>query len=361
MPKSSKLRVLFLFPYPSDTAGSQRFRFEQYWEALDKAGIRYDKQSFLDEKTWAVLYQPGHLLAKIGGILRGFLRRWALIFRLPRYDRVFIHRELSPIGPPLLEWMIARIFQKKIIFDFDDAIWLPNTSAQNSLASRIKFHQKTQSICRWAYRVSAGNAYLAAFAREFNPRVRINPTTLDTERRHNTLRIHQAQDKPVIGWTGTHSTLPYLTPLIPLLQALEKEISFTFLVIANQAPDFAWEGLSYRPWKAETEIEDLLTMHIGLMPLKDDIWAQGKCGFKALQYMSLGIPALLSPVGVNQDIVEHGEEGFHCRNDEDWLQYMKVLLQDPVLRTQMGKKGRDKVIAQYSVGSNRENYLRLFD
>lgn len=354
------MKILFLFPYPAGTAASQRFRFEQYLDYLKEEGIQIDRQSFLDEKTWAILYQPGHYFQKLWGIIRGFLRRYSLIFRVRNYDFIFIHREGSPLGPPLLEWFLARILRKKLIFDFDDAIWLPNTTASNAIAARLKFHQKTGQIIHWSYRVSAGNAYLADYARSNNPEVIINPTTIDTENWHNRVKVHREADKPVIGWTGTHSTLPYLDMLVPILQKLEKEYSFDFLLIANQAPHFQLDALVFQAWRKQEEIDDLLRMHIGLMPLQDDQWAQGKCGFKALQYMALGIPALASPVGVNRQIIKPGQDGYLCEREEDWEKALRDLLAQPVLRAQMGKKAREKIVDQYSVLSNRENFRNLF-
>nr|MCU0355504.1 hypothetical protein [Cytophagales bacterium] len=123
-------------------------------------------EPFLDNATWKILYRPGHTGRKVRGIAKGFLRRLLLLFVVPRYDIVFIHREAAPLGPPVFEWIIAKILRKRIVFDFDDAIWLPNTSENNRLAARLKWHQKTASICRWAWKISAGNKYLLAWGME---------------------------------------------------------------------------------------------------------------------------------------------------------------------------------------------------
>ncbi len=164
----------------------------------------------------------------------------------------------------------------------------------------------------------------------------------------------------VIGWTGSHSTLKYLEPLVPVLQQLAQEYRFRLLVIADRPPTIHLPILDFVPWQQETEVDDLLGMHIGVMPLPDDPWARGKCGFKALQYLALGIPAVVSPVGVNARIVTHGVEGYHCLTDEDWYQYLAELLTDAGKRAHMGQAGREKVIAQYSVTANTENFLGLF-
>jgi len=353
------VKVLFLFPYPSGTAASQRFRFEQYLPFLEEAGITYRLEPFLDQSTWQILYKPGHHWAKLAGILKGFGRRIRLLPRVPAYDFVFIHREAAPLGPPLLEWCIARVFRKRIIYDFDDAIWLPNTSAHNRMAARLKWHQKTAAICRWAYKVSAGNRYLADYAGEYNSRVTVNPTTIDTVGLHNQVK-NQATAEVVIGWTGTHSTIGYLEAILPVLRELEQAYRFTFLVISDQPPAFHLRSLRYIPWTKTTEREDLLRMNIGVMPLTDDLWAEGKCGFKALQYMALGIPAVASPVGVNRDIIQDGINGYLCRTDSKWKQALTDLLQSREIRTRLGQAARQRVEKGYSVQANRFTFLRFF-
>ena len=144
------MRILFLTPYPHGKAPSQRFRFEQYLDALQAHGHTYRLASFLDEATWNILYKPGHSLAKAWGILRGFGRRVAHTVSASQYDFVFVHREAAPLGPPVFEWMLTKVMGKRLIYDFDDAIWIPNTSAANRIAAGLKFHQKVATMCRLA-------------------------------------------------------------------------------------------------------------------------------------------------------------------------------------------------------------------
>ena len=354
-----KKRILFLVPYPVGEAPSQRFRFEQYFDALKQLGFEFDVQSFLDDATWKILYKPGNALAKVTGILKGFLHRLLVLFRLGNYDMVFIHREASPVGPPVFEWLIAKVFGKKYIYDFDDAVWLPNTSATNSFAAKIKWHSKTAAICRWAFRCSCGNDFLADYARQFNNNVVVNPTTIDMEHYHN--QPKNQNDLPVsIGWTGTHTTMKYLDEIVPVLKELENEIDFSFVVISNKPPEFDLKGLQFVQWKKETEVKDLLRFHVGIMPLTDDDWSRGKCGFKALQYMSLGIPAIISPVGVNTKIVDDGVNGFLCSNPAEWKKAIADLLSSNELRKQFSTRAIEKIKDNYSVQANTENFIALF-
>ncbi|UOQ74435.1 glycosyltransferase family 4 protein [Hymenobacter cellulosilyticus] len=353
------MHILFLVPYPPGKAPSQRFRFEQYLHFLTEAGHTYQLESFISEETWAILYKPGHTLTKALGILGGFLRRFLLLFSVPKADFVFIHREASPIGPPIFEWIIAKLLGKRIIYDFDDAIWIPNTSAANSIVAGVKWHHKVGSICRWAYKVSCGNSYLRDYARQFNPNAIVNPTTIDTVNLHNEVK-NQQTDQLVIGWTGTHSTMKYLEQVVPVLAELEQRYQFEFRVISNQEPQLPLRSLGFRPWRKDTEIADLLTFNVGLMPLEDDPWAKGKCAFKALQYMALGVPALVSPVGMNSEVVTEGVDGYICATPEQWYHGLEKLLRDHELRTRFGQAARATIEARFSVLANRDNFLALF-
>lgn len=356
-----KPKILFLTPYPLGVAPSQRFRFEQYFEILKENGFDFDSQSFIDKQTWEILYLKGNLTKKVVGIFRGFLRRFYLLFFLKKYHFIFIHREAAPLFPPIFEFLIAKVFQKKIIYDFDDAIWLPNTSKQNRISAFLKFHQKVKWICRWAYKISAGNDYLCTYARQFNPNTLLNPTTIDMShhQKSNSQEV-QTGDKIVIGWTGSHSTLKYLHEIEQVIKEIEKNYPIHFLVIANQKPEIQLDSLIFLPWKKESEIEDLSKIHIGIMPLTDDEWAKGKCGFKALQYMSLGIPTLASPVGVNTSIIQDGKNGFLCNTTEVWRERLIVLIENESLRIELGKNAQQTVEKYYSVQANKENFLRLF-
>ena len=351
--------MAFLCPYPKSGAPSQRFRYEQYLLYLTQRDIEYIIYPFLDERTHRVLYLPGHTTTKVVGLLRGFFRRIVHLFRASRATYVFVHREATPIGPPWVEWFLAKVARRKIIYDFDDALWLIDSSRVNPGVAIIKWPGKVVSVCRWSYAVSAGNAYLASFAQQQTSRVVVNPTTIDTDHHHNRVQ-RQTTDQPTIGWTGSHSTLKYLEPLVPVLEQLAQDYTFQFLVIADRPPPLPLTFLTFVPWQQATEVDDLLRMHIGIMPLPDDPWAQGKCGFKALQYLALGIPALVSPVGVNTRIVTHQVEGYHCTTEQEWYQHLATLLTHPEQRATMGKAGRRKVVEHYSVQSNAKNFLSLF-
>ena len=354
------VRILFLVPYPLGIAASQRFRFEQYFTVLEDAGMTYDVQPFLDHNAFRILYSQGNVLGKIWSVVNGFLRRFYIMLRLSRYDFVFVHREAEPLGLPIFEWIVAKLARKKMVFDFDDAIWLRNLSSGNPLMYYVKRYSNANNAMKWAHKVSCGNQFLADQASKFNDGVIVNPTTIDTESHHNRVREFMDFDRVVIGWTGTHSTIPYLKFIVEILKELEKEFEFDFVVIADREPDFDLKSLKFVKWSKEREIDDLLQMHVGVMPLADDQWSQGKCGFKALQYMALGIPAIVSPVGVNTKIVDHNINGFVCESKEEWTATLRSILENPESIRRFSTKARLKIEDNYSVRSNTPEFLHLF-
>ncbi len=353
-------RLVIIAPYPFGEAPSQRFRFEQYLDFFEKEGYTIEFHPFLSDKTWKALYKKGTFFSKAFGMMGSFWRRFLLMFKLRSANVIFIHREASMIGPPIFEWIIAKILRKKFIYDFDDAIWLPNFSDSNARFQRLKAYGKVKRAMKWAHVISAGNQYLLDFANQYNSNVRIIPTTIDLERVH-TIPTNQRVEKPIIGWTGTHTTMGYLDELIPILEELEQTHEFTFRVISNQAPEYELNSLEFVKWNKESEIQDLAQINIGVMPLLDTVWAQGKCGFKGLQYMALEIPAVMSPVGVNTSIVEHGKNGFLCSSPNEWKHTLIQLIESESLRTEIGKAGLETVKETYSVEANRVNYINLLN
>ena len=358
-------KVFFLIPYPLKESPSQRFRFEQYFHLLKQKGFQCSVQSFLNSHNWQIFFKSGKVMHKIWALIAGFIKRFLALFYAPFCDFIFIHREVTPIGPPVFEWIITRIFRKKIIYDFDDAIWLTDRNDDSLWMRFAKGRNKVRYICKCSYKVSCGNEYLAAYARNYNTNVIVNPTTIDTTLVHNP-ELHKndkhVQGRVVIGWTGSHSTLKYLLEAESVLRNIETRFpQVQIVVIADRKPDLKLKTLHFSPWNANSEVEDLLKFDIGIMPLPNDPWTKGKCGFKALQYMALKIPALASPVGVNTIIIDNGVNGFLCNSSEEWEAALTELIENESLRKRMGELGRSKVLQRYSVESNSATFLSLFD
>ncbi|MBW6482158.1 MAG: glycosyltransferase family 4 protein [Vicingaceae bacterium] len=352
-------KILFLTPYPLNSAPSQRFRFEQYLQFLQNENIKYELTSFLDEKTWTVFYKKGFTFQKILGILKGILKRHFILFSLHKYDKLFIHREACLVGPAYFEWLYARVFRKEVIYDFDDAIWIKDVSDVNKKLSWLKFPNKTGKIITYSTTVIAGNNYLANYALQFNINVKVIPTTIDVTY-HYPHKIVRQNEKIRIGWTGTITTNNHLKLLFSVLVKLKKKYPQVELVMISNTniADPSIE-ISYQQWNKNTEIEDLSRFDIGIMPLPDDEWAKGKCGFKGLQYMALEIPTIMSPVGVNTEIIEDGKNGFLATSDTDWIEKLSRLIETKELREKIGRAGRKTVVENYSIESQKEAFFKI--
>ena len=355
----TKKRILFIAPYPFNEAPSQRFRFEQYFSFLEANDFQIDFKPFLSRKTWFRLYSNGGNLFKIIGVFQSFVRRFYQMITLWKYDFIFIHREASHIGPPIFEFIISKIWRKKYIYDFDDAIWLPNFSESNAKFHKLKNYKKVNKCMKWAHKISAGNNFLSTYASKYNSNITLIPTTIDMGY-HKRLKSVESNSKIVIGWTGTHTTMRYLDFIVPIIKELEEKYEFEFLIISNEAPSYKLNSLKYIKWNKETEMIDLNKISIGIMPLEKDRWSEGKCGFKGLQYMALAIPCLMSPVGVNNQIIQHGENGYLLNSTQEWKNGLELMLTDESLRMKIGQAGQQTITEKYSVEANQLNYLNLF-
>lgn len=339
------MRLLALVPSLFDTSPGQRFRIEQWEPLLQKRGVEITFESFEFPELNSLLYKRGHLFRKLWLISRAFARRLKLLRAIHQYDAVYVFREAALLGPPIFERLVHRS-GVPMIFDFDDAIFVRYVSPSNGYLSYLKFPAKTRTICRMASHVIAGNSYLADYARKSNSHVTIVPTTIDTDK--YTVESGPANDPPVIGWSGSYSTVQHLDTIRGALVRLAAKQRFRLRVIGTA--NFELEGVDVEamPWRSETETADLRRIDIGIMPLPDEAWSRGKCGLKALQYMALGIPTICSPVGVNSDIIRDGENGFIAATEDEWVAKLTRLLESAGLRERLGTAGRATVEKEYS-------------
>lgn len=341
------MRVLFLIPHPPQGA-SGRFRVLQYLPWLRQQGLQCQARPFMSQALYRLLYLPAHLPQKLGLAGLALVRRCGDLVRAARADLVVVHREVWPLGTALPERAIARLCPA-VVFDFDDAIYLNHASAANAWVRFLKNGAKTAAVIRLSTHVVAGNQFLAAYARRFHPRVSIIPTPVDTD----VYRPRPDGPRParvVIGWTGSPTTAGYLTVLQRPLAALAARYPHLEVeVVGAGRRALALPNLRMVPWDLEGERHHLHRFDIGLMPMPDDEWARGKCGFKALLYMSAGIPVVASPVGVNSEIVREGVNGFLAATEEAWVDRLSQLIEDRALRERMGRAGRAIAEEEYSL------------
>lgn len=341
------VRATFVVPYPRGRAPGQRFRFEQWLDLLPSDAIDAEVKPLLSARAYDSLYQPGHHVLKAADTIAGAARRVVDAASARRSDVVFIYREAFPFGPPVLErWLESRV---PVVFDFDDAIWLGDTSAANAWVKGFKRPEKFGKIVADAALTLAGNEYLADHARTFTSRVQVVPTTLDVVRYAPVRVPRQPSQRITVGWSGSPSTAAHLKTIEGPLRRALRELPIDLHIVG--APGFSLpraDHVRVIPWSAATEINTVGSFDIGLMPLPDDEWAKGKCGFKALLYMALGVPAIASPVGVNPTIISSGDNGLLPRTDTEWFDAIALLVENEHDRRRIGAAGRDTVVERYS-------------
>ena len=321
-------KVLFICLHRPGRSPSQRFRFEQYLDHLNANGYQCNISWLLSASDDKFFYSKGKILRKGMIVLKSIWKRIHDVLKASNYDIVFVQRECFMLGTSFFEKKFAK--RSKLIFDFDDSIWIQNISEANKIFSIFKNARKTKTIIQAADLVFAGNNYLADFARQFNKNVVIVPTTIDTDLFKPVKKY--PNEKICIGWSGSLTTIEHLETKIKALGMIKN-----------------------------TEVQDLSEFDIGIMPLPDTEWAKGKCGLKGLSYMALGIPTIMSPVGVNSEIITDNINGFLAESDEEWVEKLSLLIDSFELRQKLGNAGCKTVEEKFSVHSNRDLYLSLFD
>lgn len=339
------VKVTFVVPYPEGRAPGQRFRFEQWLRLLPAGAVDARILPLFSPAAYGRLYELGGTLRKAGQTAGALARRLLQIRDARDADVVFLYREAFPLGPALLERLLdAKV---PVVFDFDDAIFLGETSAANAMASRLKVPGKTAGIVASATVTTVGNEYLASYARRFSSRVEVLPTTIDVDVYRPQPR--EERDLVRVGWSGSPTTSAHLRSMEGALRRLLDTFPIELVVMGD--PAFRLAGaprVTVVPWSSDREIAEVGAFDIGLMPLPDDDWSRGKCGFKALLYMALGVPPVVSPVGVNTEIVYDGENGLLASSEEEWVEAVGRLVQDAPLRGRLGAAGRCTVVDRYS-------------
>jgi glycosyltransferase involved in cell wall biosynthesis len=354
-------KVLVVSVHPPGRLPSLRFRFEQYVPFLREHGFRTTFSPVMRPDEYDAFYRGARYARKSIMTGRGMLRRLGDLLRASDYDLVVVQREAIQLGTAMIERGFSRS-AARVVFDFDDAIWLRDVSEANRRLAWLKRPAKTSKIIAAADMVFAGNEYLRDYARRFNPNVKLVPTTIDTAY-HVRHAPRREAFRVCVGWTGSTTTIRHFGLVIPVLRRLRARYGerVRFKVIGDARYENKELGIRGRDWDPSTEIEELSEIDIGLMPLPDDEWSQGKCGLKALQFMALETPTVMSPVGVNTKIVDDGRNCLLANSEDDWLEKLSRLVDSPELRERVGTAARATVIREYSVESQKWRYLEYLN
>jgi glycosyltransferase involved in cell wall biosynthesis len=260
--------------------------------------------------------------------------------------------KLSPI-----EAMLLKKYGRKIIYDFDDAIYYRRPKKLFAEPDRSRWRMaKFASMCRIADLVVAGNRVLKKKALEYSDNVTVLPTPVNGR----TYARKSTPSSSVVVWIGLPENLVYLELIQPALERLAKEYgNFRLRVVSLRVPDLGDVPIEFVEWSPETEVSALLSADVGIMPLSDDDWARGKCAFKLLQYMAAGLPCVASPVGANNEVVQHGKSGFLADSNDKWHQSLKKLFDNHELARQFGTVGREIVEQNYDYGVLAGKWLKI--
>lgn len=358
MSVSPPLRVLALSPIPEEGAGC-RFRVSQYVPYLRTQGIDVTVSSFYTPEYFRLVYQRGQHLRKAAsfvGLVRNRLRD---LRALNQFDLVWLYREAIPLGPPIVETLIAGL-GKPIVYDFDDAIFLPSVSEANKAIGFLKSPGRAARVLRLSRHAVVGNEYLAQFARRHSDSVTVLPTVVDTTRFVPRQDLGAADRKLTVGWIGSPTTYPYLENLGEVLRQVNAQHPFVLRVSGAGRP-VQLPGLDVRevPWSLAEEVSLFNTLDIGVYPLTDDEWAKGKCGFKAIQCMACGVPVVAAAVGVNREIIDDGVNGFLASSPAEWVARLGRLLTEPDLRAKFAAAGRRTIEERYSLRVTAPRLARI--
>jgi len=354
-------KILAIVQHRKGRSPGQRFRFEHYIPILESNGYEIIFSNIINEKDDEIFYSKGKYFSKLLIVIKTFRHRLKDIKTAKNCDIVFIYREAFMLGTTYFEKRLAKL-NVPLVFDFDDSIWLNDTSEGNQNLAWLKKPQKTAEICKLCNLVMVGNEYLANHAKKHNPNIKIIPTTINTDY-HKSKNNKTNSDSICIGWTGTTTTLKHYYTAIPVLKKIKEKYGTKvyFKVIVNSKEWTQELDVKLVNWTKECEIEDLCEFDIGIMPLPDDEWSKGKCGFKGLQCMALGIPVVMSPVGVNTDIINNGVNGYLAEKDDVWFDKLCQLIELPELRKTIGDRAKETVEEKYSVNVWEHRVLDLFE
>jgi len=291
-------------------------------------------------------------------MIRAYFDRIGLISRLDSYDAVFVYREAALIGPALLEKMIAR--KKPIIYQLDDPLFVPYKSPTNGFFSYLKFFGKIKEIIRISKVVMVNSTPIGQYAEQFNANVWYVPSVVDTDK-----FVYDESDqdrRPVcVGWSGSPTTARNLKMIEHPLRRLSDKSNLGFKFIG--ADDFGLTGVRHeaKRWDVLTEVDDLRTIHIGLVPLPDDNpWNPYKFIMKTAQYMALGIVPVATPSASNLEVIRSGENGFLAATDDEWVDRIELLSTDHDLRRGMSRTAVEDAKGRYSLAANADKIVAAF-
>ncbi len=362
-------RLLVLASYPRSGAAS-RFRACAYFPALRARGIVAELWPFMDEDFTAGFYSPGHRARKAVGIAWFAMRRLAQLVPARSFDAVMVQREAALVGPALFEGILARRFHIPLVLDIDDAVWMHDHSgSRHPLAARLlKQPEKTNDLLGMATEVVVASKYLASYASRRSSRITVLPTVVSREAWRPLEgrlegRFASRGDVPTIGWIGTHSTATHLDLVVPALERLAREGRRFRVRLVGASRTIRIPGIEVEsvPWGEATEIDDFRNIDIGIAPVVDTEFARGKGGFKQIQYMTVGVPFVSSPIGAAAEFLKHEVNALLASGDDEWADCLGRLLDDRELRAKLAQAGRELVCSELCTEAQSQAFVSVIE
>jgi glycosyltransferase involved in cell wall biosynthesis len=344
---------ILLFSKYSRLGASSRLRSYQFLPYLESQGLNITLAPLFGDEYIIGLY-TGKASAAV--IIGAYLKRIFNILMARNFDLFWIEKELLPLLPA---WFELGLISKNIplVVDYDDAIF-HNYEHHKNLAVRTILGEKIDRIMSRADLVIAGNDYLAIRSIKAGARrVEKIPTVVDIKRYE--INRPSNNSKLTIGWIGTPWTMRYLFLLEPVLRKIASTRLVNFIAIGADKKLAGSLPIDVRPWHEETEVSEINKFDIGIMPLPDEPFEHGKCGYKLIQYMACGLPVIASPIGINKSLVRHGVDGFHAADLDAWLKALLILCDDAALRKRMGDSGRARIEEGYTLIISEPRLLSL--
>lgn len=299
------------------------------------------------------LEAAGHTLT-VRAIPRDVIARLRLFAAARRFDVVVVQRKLLS----LVELVVLRRFARKLLFDFDDAVWLRDSYSAKGLHSG-KRRRRFRAVVRRCDVVIAGNRFLAEEARQYNPNVVVIPTCVEPA--GYSLSDHaRPPGLARLVWVGSSSTLQGLERNCEMLNAVGRAVPGARLkVVCDRFPTFDSLPVDAVRWDGATEAVEIAASDVGIGWVPDDPWSRGKCGLKLLQYMVAGLAVVANPVGVQADMITPGETGLLATTTDEWVEAIRALVNDPLLRQRLGRSGRERVEREYSVAVGGAKWIEV--
>jgi glycosyltransferase involved in cell wall biosynthesis len=345
------MKKILLFSKYSRLGASSRLRTHQYIPFLEAKGYKVTISPLFSDRYLQALYAKGKVSKLL--IIYSYLNRIITILKCHRFDLIWIEKELFPYFPSCFEFLLNRLGLKFIV-DYDDAIFHNYDMSGNPLIRRF-LANKIDKVMALSTATISGNKYLFDRATKAGaPKNVIIPTVVDTNRYSNN---PLNETELVIGWIGSPSTQKYVIDLLPAFRTLSKKFPFKLHLIGatdDVKNQLIGVDVDVIPWSEYTEVSSIQKMDIGIMPLQDGPWEQGKCGYKLIQYMACGIPVVASPVGVNCEIVMDNKCGLIASTVDEWVLQLSKLINDRQLRACYGKNALFSVEHKYSLQSQSQ-------